>query len=260
MARVAQGDVLPAGHREISARLVRARANARALSGPPEGLPDSLDEAYLLQAQSIADWDDDVVGWKVGGVPAAYLDRFDEKYLAGPIFARSVRTVEQGGCADMPVFDGGFAAIEPEYVFRLGHTDEEDRLYIGAEIASSPIPKINDYGPTAVISDFGNNNGLLIGPEIADWRTIDGAAKVTTHIDGECIAMKTLPDFRENAVASLAFLRRLSAERGFPLSEGTFVSSGAITGVHEAAPGAQALLDFGAFGSVELKLVKAEAT
>jgi hypothetical protein len=30
--------------------------------------------------------------------------------------------------------------------------------------------------------------------------------------------------------------------------------------VHEAAPGAQALLDFGAFGSVELKLVKAEAT
>ena len=72
--------------------------------------------------------------------------------------------------------------------------------------------------------------------------------------------MKTLPDFRENALASLAFLRRLSAERGFPLSEGTFVSSGAITGVHEAAPGAQALLDFGAFGSVELKLVKAEAT
>ena len=257
MASVAKEGALPAGHREISATLVRARATARALSGPPEGLPDSLDGAYRLQQQSIADWDDEVAGWKVGGVPPAYLDRFDEKFLAGPIFARSIRTVEQGGRVEMPVFDGGFAAIEPEFVFRLGEGEDADRLFIGAEIASSPIPDINDYGPTAVISDFGNNNGLALGPEIEHWRSRDGAATIATHIDGECIAEKPLEDFRENALASLAFLRRLAAERGFDLPEGTLVSSGAITGVHEAKAGAQSLLDFGPFGSFELVLVNA---
>ena len=260
MISVTEGHDLPAEHRAISARLVRARAAARALPGPPDGLPESLEEAYRLQALSIADWQDEVVGWKVGGVPAAYLDRFDETFLAGPIFARSVRTVDQGGRVEMPVFEGGFAAIEPEFVFHLGARETEDRLFIGAEIASSPIPAINDYGPTAVISDFGNNNGLAIGPEIADWRTREGSVTITTHIDGHHIAEKWLPDYRESALAALAFLRALAERRGFALPEGTLVSSGAITGVHEAAAGAEALLDFGPFGSFELVLVNADRT
>lgn len=255
---MATGEDLPAEHCAISATLLRARATAKALAGPPDGLPDSLEDAYRLQERSIADWEDEIAGWKVGGVPSAYLDRFDETFLAGPIFARSVRWVKQGEQAEMPVFEGGFAAIEPEFVFSLGRGANEDRLFIGAEIASSPIPAINDYGPTAVISDFGNNNGLAIGPEIADWRNRDSAATITTYIDGESIAEKTLDDFRQGALAALAFLRNLSRQRGFALPPGTLVSSGAITGVHEAAAGAEALLDFGPFGSFELVLVNAK--
>ena len=252
------GKDLPAEHRAVSATLLRARASAKALTGPPDGLPDSLEDAYRLQDRSIAEWEDEVAGWKVGGVPPAFLDRFDETFLAGPIFAQSVRRVDQRGRIEMPVFKGGFAAIEPEFVFRLGPDECDDRLFIGAEIASSPIPAINDYGPTAVISDFGNNNGLALGPEIEGWRNRDGAVTIVTHIDGECVAEKTLADFRKGASAALAFLRDLSGKRGFPLPPGTLVSSGAITGVHEAAAGAEALLDFGPFGSFELVLVNAE--
>lgn len=252
-----KGMDIPAEHRAISAMLVRARETARALPGPPEGLPDSLEDAYRLQARSIADWEDEVAGWKVGGVPPAFLDRYDETFLAGPIFARSIRAVGHGSKVEMPVFEGGFAAIEPEFIFRLEEAERDDRLFIGAEIASSPIPDINDHGPTAVISDFGNNNGLVVGPEIADWRARDGAATITTHIDGECIAEKSLKDFRQSALQSLAFLRGLADQRGFRLPAGTLVSSGAITGVHEAAAGSRAMLDFGPFGSFELVLVNA---
>ena len=38
----------------------------------------------------------------------------------------------------------------------------------GIEVASSPIPDINALGPTVIAADFGNNNGLLLGPELAD--------------------------------------------------------------------------------------------
>lgn len=248
---------LPAGMRDISARLTRARAQASALPGPPDGLPQSLEDAYRLQAHSIAAWDDAVAGWKVGGVPAAYLGRFDASRLAGPIFARSVRRAGDDGVTAMPVFDGGFAAIEPEYIYMLGASRDEDRMFIGAEIASSPIPAINDHGPVAVISDFGNNHGLLVGPEISDWRTRDGAARVRTVLDGECVGEAELDDFRRDALDALAFLLDLNARRGYANAPGTFVSTGAITGVHEAPIGTQGVLDFGAFGTVALELTAA---
>lgn len=247
----------PELHR-ISETLLQARATGRALAGPPEGLPETLEDAYVLQDHSIAQWNDEVAGWKVGGVPPAYADRFTEKFLAGPIFARSVYEVGQGGRIDMPVFENGFAAIEPEFVFRLGKTEAEDRLFIGVEIASSPIPDINDYGPTAVISDFGNNNGLVIGPEIGDWRNCAGAATVRTTIDGAFIGEVELTDFREKALQALAFFRNLALQRGLTLRSGIYVSSGAITGVHEATAGAHSKLEFGDFGSFEVILVNAE--
>ena len=84
-----------------------------------------------------------------------------------------------------PVFAKGFAAIEAEFVVQLAKdapanvtewTAETARrfvkaMYIGIEIASSPLVNINDYGPAVVASDFGNNAGLLLGAEVPDWQT-----------------------------------------------------------------------------------------
>lgn len=249
---------LSAEVRETSAVLTRARLDATALPGPPESLPHNLETAYAIQRHSIARWPDEVAGWKVGGVPQAYLDRFDETRLAGPIFARSVIHADGGDAALMPVFRGGFAAIEPELVIRLGTSRENDRLFIGAEIASSPIPAINDYGPVAVISDFGNNNGLLVGPEVRDWRSYDEAVTVSTLIDGKPVGEKRIDVLSKDAEAALHFLIGLAGRLGFDLPEGTYVSSGAITGVHEAHIGARSRLDFGPLGELHLELVEAK--
>lgn len=250
-------DILPPGLRTISAQLTRARAQARALPGPPSGMPDSLEDAYRIQDASISSWDDRIAGWKVGGVGAKFVDHFGADRLVGPIFAKSVRHVSSDGPTSMPVFDGGFAAIEPEFIFQLGQTRDEDRLFVGAEIASSPIPDINDYGPVAVISDFGNNNGLLLGPEISNWRSRDPSMQVTTIIDGQVVGQSDLADFASDGQKALAFLVMLSEKRGYDLPVGTYVSSGAITGVHEAPVGARSSLQFGDVGVVELELVSA---
>ena len=249
---------LLAEDRDASAILTRARLEASALPGPPPGLPDDLDGAYAIQHRSIAAWPDEVVGWKVGGVPADYVERFQETRLAGPIFARSVAHYDPPALAKMPVFRNGFAAIEPEFVIRLGGDRTRDRMFIGAEIASSPIPAINDYGPIAVISDFGNNNGLLIGAEVLDWRDFAGKVRVVAEIDGKTVAERLVENLSENVEAALQFLHELAERRGFALPEGTYVSSGAITGVHEAEIGCTSRLDFGPFGELHLELVEAK--
>jgi len=252
-------DAIPSNLRAISAQLTQARMQAHALSEPPAGLPDTLTDAYLVQDHSIAAWEDEIAGWKVGGVPPSYLDRFDDRRLVGPIFRRSVRHAVAGEPTGMPVFAGGFAAIEPEFIFQLGESEAETRMFIGVEIASSPVHALNDYGPTAIICDFGNNNGMLLGPEVADWRSRGADLRVVAEIDGEIIGDKTLDNFPADALASLAFLREVSKRRGYDLPAGTYVSSGAITGVHEAEIGARSRLTFGDLGAVELELVPATA-
>ncbi len=243
----------------ISQKLMAARRKATGLSGFPGVLPETFGEAYAVQHMSRKQWSDKAVGWKVGGVPAAFIERFGETRLTGPIFANSVVKAEQGKVAEMPVFDGGFSAIEPEFIIELGNNRADDRMYIGAEIAGSSIPAINDVGPIAVICDFGNNNGMLLGPEIDDWQsTTPDTLVVETHIDNALIATRTLEDLRIDPKAAVAFLLDHAEKHGIDMPAGTFVSTGAITGVHEAKIGAQSHLDFGRYGSLDLVLVKAK--
>ncbi len=243
----------------ISDILMGARRAASALPGFPGALPETFADAYEIQLSSKNVWPDVVAGWKVGGVPAAFIEHFDATRLAGPIFEKSVVHAVEGEVARMPVFDGGFAAIEPEFIIELGSTRAEDRMYIGAEIASSPIPAINDVGPIAVICDFGNNNGLLLGPEIKDWQAIaPEPIEIETYIDGELIGSRVLENIQTDARKASAFLFEHADKHGITLGQGSYISTGAITGVHEAPIGARSTLSFGAFGKLELVLTKAE--
>ena len=78
------------------------------------------------------------------------------------------------------------AAVEAEFVFRIGadapadktdYTAQEaadlvEALLVGVELAGSPLPLINVLGPPIVVSDFGNNTGLILGPEVRGWRAL----------------------------------------------------------------------------------------
>ena len=66
------------------------------------------------------------------------------------------------------------AAAEETHRTRLEDTghhviDIVAGAYCGAEIGSSPMAVVNERGPTSIVSDFGNNAGVIVGPEIADW-------------------------------------------------------------------------------------------
>lgn len=249
---------LTAADARIAEELFAARNSAVALSGFPGSPPVTLGRAYQIQASSMARWPDTVSGWKVGGIPEQHRHSLGADWLVGPIFERSAKQAAGSTSVPMPVFDGGFAAIEPELVVQIGNTRAEDRMFIGAEIASSPVPAINDYGPTAVVCDFGNNNGLLLGAEIANWQHSEEPLEVSIWIDDTLISSRTLEGLSAHASRALQFCLDHAAQQGRELRPGMFVSTGAITGIHEANVGAGSKISFGKWGVLHLHLTKAE--
>ena len=260
---------------EIARRLVRARLQATALPDYPGALPPSLDAGYASQDAAIAMWPARVAGWKVGKIPDAWLARMGEERLVGPIFEDAVQQALSGEAAGFAVIAGGFAAVEAEFVFRLGAdapvgktawTDDEalalvDALLVGAELAGSPLPRINDLGPAVVVSDFGNNAGLILGPPVPEWRrmlgTLEQDLRCETAIDGEVVGSGRASDIAGGLVAALRFALARCARRGMPLRAGQLVSTGAATGIHDIRAGQQARVSFDGIGEIAIVAVLA---
>jgi 2-keto-4-pentenoate hydratase len=255
----------------IAGRFLAARRAAVGLDSYPGDLPATLDEAYAVQDEAIAAWGRPVIGWKVGRVLPPLAERYGTDRLGGPIFARAA--APDGAPAEMPVFAEGFAAGESEFLLRIGaapppgkteFTLEEaadliGSVHAGIEVASSPLGAINDLGPIAVVSDFGNNNGLVIGPEIEGWRASGFEDwEVSTLIDGVEAGRGRASAFPDGAIGAARFLFELMARRGIRLEPGQWISSGAVTGVHRAHPGQTVEARFRQGLSVSCRLVAAE--
>ena len=242
----------------IAARFLSARRSATGLADYPGRLPETLEAAYSIQDRAIADWNRPILGWKVGRVPAPLTEQYGADRLAGPIFVTQTAGPNGAG-PDMPVFAEGFAAGEAEFCLRIGAAPEAgktsftleeaadliDAVHVGIEIASSPLEPINRIGPVAVVSDFGNNNGLLIGREIAAWRSSGFELwEVETVIDGVSVGTGRAASFPDGAIGSARFLFELMAKRGIALQPGQWISSGAVTGVHDARAGQHVVARF----------------
>ncbi len=257
---------------EIARRFVCARLAARALDDYPGPLPVGLNEAYARQDAAIELWPDRVVGWKVGKIPQGWADIVGEERLVGPIFADHVQTQLPGQCLTLPVIDGGFAAVEAEYIFVLGRSapatkfdwtpeeaaDAVGELHIGIEFAGSPLATINHLGPAVVVSDFGNNAGLLLGPAVVDWRaqTLD-SLRCETFVAGRLVGRGGAASISGGPLTALAFALNRCARRGRPLVAGDVVSTGASTGIHDIRIGEQARVEFA--GGVVLHCVAERA-
>ncbi|HEX8303130.1 MAG TPA: 2-keto-4-pentenoate hydratase [Sphingomonas sp.] len=248
--------------RESAEAIARAFVDARRTGAPlpdyPGSVPQSLDEAYGIQACAIAMTDQNIAGWKVGRIPDGLVAAFGSDRLAGPIFAGSIVEAHSGEIPAMPMFPEGFGAAEAEYLLRLGALpgsfDREwtngdvarfvDEIRVGIEVASSPFPGINDHGPAVTISDFGNNNGLVIGADIArgvefhDW-------PVALAIDGVVAGRGTAAGMLDGPFGAVRFLFERSRDHGLALAAGQWISTGAITGVHPVRVGQAVEARFG---------------
>ena len=101
------------------------------------------------------------------------------------------------------------------------------------------------------MADFGNNAGLIIGPELPRWREDRVAEwRCETFIDGVTVGAGHGAVPPGGPFESLRFLLGLGARRSRPLKAGDWISTGAITGVHEIAAGQTARISFRSVGEL----------
>jgi 2-keto-4-pentenoate hydratase len=249
----------------IAKSFVAARRSGQPLAGFPGLMPADLESAYACQDAAIALWPDTIAGWKVGLIGAQLAAVFRQDRLAGPIFRQAIRFAKAGSSAPFPVFRAGFAAVEAEYLLLLGSDapagkvdwslDEAMTLvravHVGIETAGSPLKTINDLGPCAIVADFGNNAGLIVGPELPRWREDPVTEwRCETFVDGSAVGAGHGGVPPGGPFESLRFLLGQSARRSRPLKAGDWISTGAITGVHEIAAGQTALVSFRGVGEL----------
>jgi len=257
--------------RAIADAFVAARQEGRALDGFPGDQPSDLATSYRIQDEAIALWPDEIAGWKIGRVQPHQVAELGADRLAGPIFKRNV-WIANGAAVDFPVFDRGFAAVEAEYVFRIGRDAPPAKLewtpgdaislietmHVGVETAGSPLATINDLGATVVVSDFGNNHGLILGPEVPNWRaTLAKGVTAETFIEDQSVGTGGASDAPDGPIDALVFLAGHLARRGKPLKAGQLVTTGAVTGVHDIRIGQHSRVSFNGAGDILCTAVKA---
>ncbi|WP_334184102.1 2-keto-4-pentenoate hydratase [Novosphingobium sp.] len=256
----------------VAGAFVAARREKRALTTYPGEAPSDLAAAYTIQNLAIGLDGRTVAGWKVGRINAPEDARLGADRLSGPIFADSVVSVQAGEAPEMPVFANGFAAAEAEFLLHVAPgwdgvvpADDAatrkvlDAVHVGIEVASSPYPGINADGPPVTISDFGNNAGMVIGPVLEGWESAAfETINVRFEIEGVEIASATTATMLDGPLGAVRFLLANLSARGIDCSGGTWVSTGAVTGVHPVVPGQNVLARFDGHGSVGCKIVAAQ--
>jgi 2-keto-4-pentenoate hydratase len=258
--------------RQIASGFVRARLAGESLSEYPGAVPSDLNSAYLCQDMAIDLWPDQIGGWKVGRIRPSLEQVFDSDRLAGPVFEKGIHYLSSDDTPEAPVFRGGFAAIEAEFIAVVNADAPESKtdwtleetaqmireLRVGMEIASSPLATLNELGPAVVVSDFGNNAGLIVGAPIHNWR-IRALESLTceTFVDGRFVGRGGAHLLSGGPVRSVQFMLQLAAERGRPLRAGQVVATGQTSGIHEITPGQSARIAFSEDGEVRCRLVAA---
>lgn len=259
---------------EVARQFVGARRAARALPGFPGPIPPDMAAGYATQDVAIGLWPDAVVGWKVGRIAPELQAELKAERVMGPVFAGHVWAADAPTPTPLPVFAGGFAAVEAEYIFRIGRDtpadkvewtpdealDYVDELLVGVEFAASPLATINVLGPRVVAADFGNNAGLILGRAVPNWRERpDEIPPCHAYIEGQLVGEGSPASIPGHPPGSLAFLLSATAKRGRPLKAGQLVTTGAASGIHDIEAGQTARITFGDLEDIRCIAVPAEA-
>ena len=258
---------MDANARKVAAAFVSARKSGRSLAVYPGIAPADLPSAYAIQDIAIGLWGREIGGWKVGRIGEPDASRLGSDRLVGPVFGDTI-VEPTSGQAEMQVFRGGFKAAEAEFMLRLAPPQDTslpttnlqaadwiDEVRIGIEIASSPYPAINRDGPCVTISDHGNNAGLLLGGTVNRDRWTELASiEVSTSVDRKTVGRATVATMLDGPFGAVRFLLHNLADRGISPQKGWWISSGAITGVHEVSPGETIDATFAGIGTVTVTI------
>jgi 2-keto-4-pentenoate hydratase len=250
---------------DLAGRLWHARKTGGVVPVDEIDEPETLEDAYAVQAEIMRLSGHPTVGFKVGATSQKALHLVGTpKPVSCPILApylheSPVRLAIE--TAQMP-------AVEGEFAFRLGQDlparaeaygrDDLERAVdavAGAiEVAGTRIAGgLAGKGRYLVTADSRANIGLVLGPWATDWRNIDlKAHRVAMTIDGRACGEGEGARALGDPMNVMVWLANQQSRRGAGLKRGLCVSTGTCTGLDKVKPGDHAVADFGDLGSVEI--------
>ncbi len=222
-----------------------------------------LDDAYAVQTQAIEASGMAVAGWKVAATSSASQERLG---VTGPVLGAILADfVWEAPCVvavrpeHLPAVECEIAFVMAEGVTEAGVGREEvlaatRHAQLAVEIVGCRLEGgVAGAGERMAGSDFSFNAGLVTGPVVEDWRSVDfAAAKASLAINGEIKAEGDGTAVMGDPVQSLVWTANELIRIGKPLRAGDIVSTGTMTGLTPVAPGDTMVGDFGPLGKVEI--------
>lgn len=241
--------------------LAGAWSQSALLEGLPSYLtPGDVREAAEIQNAMAAMIGDAVVGWKVAGAPGPMVGRiFASHCHQGGVTlpARQARHQPALECEigfqmtrDFPPQGASYTRDEVAEAAHLTFTIE----VVGTRFANGRHIPDTEEQRLAILADNAAGAGLVIGPQLADWRDLALLdIPIELRVDGgPREPANPLP--RHDPLDTLHWLANELSRREIGLRAGQFVTTGSATKLCALKPGSSAVATFGDFGSAELAL------
>lgn len=248
-----------------AAPIVKARLEGKKLTDYPGQVPDSIDEAYVIQDALIRAMDSPVVGWKVGATAAAARKRLglDEPF-SGPIFEQCALPSP----ARVSLAESDLRIVEAEIGFCMKktlvprshpYTTENIITSIGTvhpvfELANKRLPGTFKDDVRWFVADGGLNQALIYGTGIKFLPGMELIAEtVNVSIDDKHFSQGIGANAMGNPLDVVVWLANHLSARGIALKTGNWIATGLICDMVFAELGAKITAEYLTLGSVVLE-------
>jgi 2-keto-4-pentenoate hydratase len=256
-----------------AARFLCEERQAHRRYGPiPEALaPRTVDEAYAVQAALhtfLAGLLGPVAGYKVGLTTAVMQQRVGlYEPIAGGIFTESIHPSP----STVRSTDYIHLGLEPEIAFQLGAdlpaemapysrarvADAVAAARVAFELFDDRLAGLSERSALALslIADDVGNAGIVVGPPVADWRTLDlAAAQGQLVVNGALVGQGRGRDVMGHPLEACVWLANTLAKHGTGLTRGMIVLTGTLVALTYVKAGDSASGWVEGLGEVRLRV------
>jgi 2-keto-4-pentenoate hydratase len=244
------------------ATLLAARRDGRLLNElPADARPASKEEAYAIQNE-VACQLGPVTAWKVGAASP------EAEPACAPINGATLFfEVDR-----LPADRFHVIGIEAEIVYRFGRDlpireqpwtrdevlDAVASVHPAFEICDTRFATYGALDPLSHMADQMNHGALVVGPAVADWRTLNPVRQpIALDIDGKPAADVVGGNSAGDPVRLLVWLANVGARPFGGLHAGDTVTTGSCTGTIFIQPDSRCVATYAGLGAIELTVQSA---
>jgi 2-keto-4-pentenoate hydratase len=253
---------------EAADLLWRHWQEGRVLEALPAAIrPATRAEGYLVQARLERRTTRPLFGWKIAATSTAGQQHIG---VDGPLAGRLLAERAQPGGATVALGANRMRVAEPEFAFRIGRdlppragAYREDEvlaavasLHPAIELPDSRFADVTTAGAAQLIADDACADRFVLGAATGgDWRPLDLARHaVAASVAGQAACRGSGGNVLGDPRRALTWLANELSAHGLTLAAGQVVTTGTCMTPLPVVPGDAVVADFGALGSVEVRL------